>query len=190
MREELDDALRAPDDGPRRFHRVLEQMYLAYAEDVAQRARLRVPERHIDDVCAATWDAVPRGLETFKGESSFRGWLLRIADNKATDVLRRARDRDREALSSVISTLFAQAPSRGRPSREVARAEMEHLVRKLIDELTPDDRELLLLHYREGKKAVDIAHERGLAPNTVAQRIVRARERIRQALAAAGITEP
>src|SRR5690606_22612053 len=127
---------------------------------------------------------------SFKGESSFRGWLLRIADNKATDVLRRARDRDREGLSNVISTLFAQAPSRERPSREVARAEMDHVVQGLIDELSPDDRELLLLHYRDGRKAVDIARERGLAPNTVAQRIVRAREKIRAALATAGITEP
>lgn len=67
---------------------------------------------------------------------------------------------------------------------------MDHLVRRLIDELTLDDRELLLLHYREGRKAVDIARDCGLAPNTVAQRIVRARERIRQALAAAGIEEP
>lgn len=190
LRKALAEALELPGDEPAKFHPVLERMFAAYKEDVYVLARRRVPEARVDEVFAATWDAVPRALATFRGDSSFKTFLLRIAEYKAKDILRGGHDREREALSNVISTVFMQAPSHQRPSRELARAELEHLVRKMIDELEPDDRELLVLHYREGKKAVDIARERGLAPNTVAQRIVRARDRLQKALAALGIKEP
>lgn len=188
IRQEFAKALAAPPEDAKRFNRVLERLFNAYRDDVRAVAERRLAANAgVDEVFAATWDAVPRALETFKGESSFRSWLLQIARNKATDMLRRGHERDREALSNVISTLYMQAPSRERPSRRLARAELERLVRKLIDELSPQDRALLVLHYQEGKKAVDIARERGVAPNTVAQQIVRARARLQKALEAVGI---
>lgn len=190
LRRVFAEAAQAPGDAPSRFNPVLERMFKAYKEDVRILARRRVSEARVDEVFAATWDAVPRALATFKGESSFRTFLLRIAEFKATDILRAGHDREREALSNVISKMFMQAPSHQRPSREVARAELEHLLRKLIDELDPEDRELLILRYRDGKKAVDIARERGLKANTVAARIVRARDRLQKALAEIGIKEP
>jgi RNA polymerase sigma-70 factor (ECF subfamily) len=176
--------------GPARFRAVVTEMYRAYKDEVPAAVRSRVPklsESRIEDVCGATWEVIPKALEGFRGESSFYTWLLHIAANKALDDLRR-KDNRNDALPDLISKLIAfQAPSQERPSRKVAREEMNQVVKDIIAQLEPDDRELLLLHYGEGQSAADIARARGLPPNTVAQRLVRTRNRVKKLCEAAGI---
>jgi RNA polymerase sigma-70 factor (ECF subfamily) len=160
-------------------------MFRSYRDDVHRYARKHVPEPRVDDVCGATWQDLPKALGSFRGDSSFHSWLLGIAAKKAASELRRKKNKQHDALSGVISKLCAQAPSRERPSREVARAEMDHRVNQVIEQLDADDRELLLLHYKEGQTVAEIARARGLNTNTVAQRLVRTRDRAKKLFQAA-----
>jgi RNA polymerase sigma factor (sigma-70 family) len=173
--------------GADRFRAVADKMYRSYSGDVVAVARRRVPGHRVDDAVSATWEAVPRALGSFQKGSSFYTWLLHIAANKATDELRRGKDGRYEALSVVISQLVGQAPSNLRPSRQVAREEMKTALHEVIAQLDAEDQELLLLHYQDGHAAADIARAKGLPPNTVAQRLVRTRNRLKKLCEAAGL---
>jgi RNA polymerase sigma-70 factor (ECF subfamily) len=164
-----------------RFDAVAAEMYRAYHRDVeAIAVKRRVPDSRVDDVCSSTWTAVPKALETFKGEGSFYSWLAGIVTKKVLDEFRSAKRRKYDRLSGAIVQLCAQAPapSHERPSRQAAQAEIDRRVRHALAQLEPEERELLLLHYEEGESAADIARAQGLKPNTVAQRLVRARDRM------------
>jgi RNA polymerase sigma-70 factor (ECF subfamily) len=171
------------------FRAIAAEMFRAYRDDLQRFVAKSFPKSPVDDVCSATWEVLPRTLKDFKGDSSFHTWLLRIARHKAMDEVRRVKGKRPTALHDIISKLAPPAPSRERPSREVARAEMNELVRGIINQLEPDDQELLLLHYGEGQSAADIARARGVPPNTVAQRLVRTRNRVRKLCEAAGVGE-
>ena len=161
-------------------------MFRAYGSDVLAHARRRAPEERAEEVAGETWADVRHALETFKGDAAFHTWLMHITANKATDVLRKVGDKRYETLSTAFAKLVA--PSRATPSREVARAETESVVHTLIAELDPEDQELVLLHYHEGQAAADIARAKGLPPNTVAQRLVRIRRRLKKLCEEAGIS--
>jgi RNA polymerase sigma-70 factor (ECF subfamily) len=173
--------------GAERFEAVAVEMYRAYRGDVERLSRQKVPNARIDDVCSATWADVPKALASFKGDSSFHAWLFRIATNKANDELRRRKDNRHDRLSGVISKLCMQAPSRERPSRQLARAEIDQQVQQALAQLEPEERELLLLHHVDGESAADIARARGLKPNTVVQQLGRARQRVMKLYLAAKV---
>ncbi len=166
-------------------------MFRFYRNEVRAAVRAHGPtlsEPGLEDACGATWADVPESLERFRGDSSFYTWLVKIAAHKAIDELRQAKGDRHDPLPDLISKLIAfQAPSQERPSRKVAREEMNQLVKEIIAQLEPDDRELVLLHYGRGLSAADIARERGAASNTVVQRLVRLRHRVKKLCEAAGI---
>ncbi len=172
----------------KRFHVVVDRMKRLYGEDVLAHARRRAPPDRAEEVAQETWADVPRALETFRGEATFHSWLLHITARKAVDVLRKVHGKRYEELSETCSKLLA--PSRESPSREVARAEMDDLVQDFIAELEPEEQELVILHYHEGQPAADIARARGVPPNTVAQRLVRIRRRLKKLCEEAGISRP
>lgn len=77
------------------------------------------------DVVQEAWILALRALPSFRGESSFRTWLLRIALNAARTALRR-RGRRRETGLAAVESLTGEAPdpaTRAVLSAETERAE-------------------------------------------------------------------
>ena len=112
----------------------------ADAQDVAQGALLRAYEK----------------ITTFRGESSFRAWLFRIAIHLALNHLRgRGRDRvepvDVDDLAAFTSAL---------DTRRLVAAELWRKVSVRLDELPPKQRlvvELRLFHELSFKEIADVA---------------------------------
>lgn len=171
--------------GNRRFDALFDRLYRAYRQEVLSHARRRAPEQHAEDIAAEAWAAVPHALETFNGDAAFHTWLMRIVAYKAADLLRRIKDRRYERLSAICSALAGSAPT---PSNAVATKERAQLLHRLIADLESDDADLVIRHYGDHVSAADIARERGIAPNTIAQRLVRLRKRLKEALNAAGVS--
>jgi RNA polymerase sigma-70 factor (ECF subfamily) len=105
-----------------------------------------------------------------------RGWLFVVAANMARDEARR------EARERRHLTLLKNEPEPATPAPdERLSAELEGArVRKALDDLTPRDREVLLL-WDAGQSYEEIATQTGLARGAVGTTLARARRRLVEA---------
>jgi RNA polymerase sigma factor (sigma-70 family) len=105
-----------------------------------------------------------------------RGWLFVVAANMARDEARRQM-RERRHL-----TLLKNEPEPATPAAdETLSADLERdRVRKALDDLTPRDREVLLL-WDAGQSYNEIASQTGLAKGAVGTTLARARRRLVEA---------
>ena len=109
-----------------------------------------------------------------------RGWLFVVAANMARDEARRAA-RERRHL-----TLLKSEPEtvRSSPEEEIDADTTRTRVRAALDELTPRDREALLL-WDAGMSYDEIAAQTGLARGAIGTTLARARRRLVEAYDAA-----
>src|SRR3989442_3805898 len=111
--------------------------------------------------------------------ASARGWLFVVAANMARDDARRAA-RERRHLTLLKSEPAAGAP----PSDEAAHTESERAsVRAALEQLTPRDREALLL-WESGLSYDAIASQTGLPRGAIGTTLARARRRLVEAFEA------
>ena len=105
-----------------------------------------------------------------------RGWLFIVAANMARDEARRAA-RERRHLTLLTAESQEGAPA----SDEVFQAEQERAqMRAALEQLTPRDREVLLL-WDSGLSYSEIAAHTGLAQGAVGTTLARARRRLVEA---------
>lgn len=112
-------------------------------------------------------------INQFNGESSLGTWLYRIAVNEALQFLRR-----KGSLSLVSECDPADASAAG-DSRAVA---LRMDVNAGLDQLEANERAILILRYQEGLDYRAIAEVMDCPAGTVASRLNRARDRLRQVL--------
>ena len=134
----------------------------ADAEDVAQEALL----------------LAYRYRASFRGDSSYRSWLYRIATTTAFGWLRR-RKRSRLEPSGQLDQFADPTPS---AEGLVAGAEMQELVQRALAELEPLYRDVLIA--RVDASAPEVAAELGISVANVKIRTHRGRKQLRERLAA------
>jgi RNA polymerase sigma-70 factor, ECF subfamily len=170
-----------------------EEIYRAYRDDVLRFVRGRVGNHAVDDVCQDIWAAALSGLPAFRGDAPLRAWIFAIARHKTLDAWQRS-----GACSTLDSQLGDGGPLAGllgihpptTPSRALSRRRRAIAVRAALKRLRPEDRELLDLRFMYDLKPAEIAHilELRIPANTIAQRIVRAMQRLRHELIDGGLT--
>lgn len=140
----------------------------AAAEDAAQ------------DTFIRAWGAI----DTFRG-GVVRPWLLRIATNRAYDVIR---SRNRRPTRSLDAELFesepewtTQAHSEG-PESYAGRTELARYLDLALAQLPEDQRTAIVLSDVQGYGYDDIANITGVAIGTVKSRISRGRSALRTLL--------
>ncbi|MGA3044479.1 MAG: RNA polymerase sigma factor [Bryobacteraceae bacterium] len=166
----------AAQDRKAAFLRIYEQyapalQRLAGAYAVAREDR----EDLVQEIAAALWRALPG----YRGESSERTWLYRIAHNVAITATVRQRKRNRrEAAPDQPPDL----PSAGATAEQNLLAEEKRrMLFAAIRGLAAADRHITVLHLEglSGAEAVT-----GIAEGAVATRLTRIREKLRQAIRA------
>lgn len=145
-------------------------------------------ENDADDLTQETFIRVSQGLSTFKGQSSIATWIYQIATNAATDRLRS------RAFKQAASTVYGpehdqiqgSACASPPPSTEdqLVRKEMNQCIQSYVGFLPDNYRTVLILSELEGLKNGEIATILGLSLGTVKIRLHRAKEKLRQELAA------
>lgn len=105
-----------------------------------------------------------------------RGWLFVVAANMARDEARRAA-RERRHLTLLKSEPEADLSS---PEEEIDADTARTRVREALDQLTPRDREALLL-WDAGMSYDEIAAQTGLARGAIGTTLARARRRLVEA---------
>ena len=127
-------------------------------------------------------------LGSFKGNSSFKTWLYRIATNHCIDAARKQQrvpaplsiDAEPEEGRALVDTLEAE----GEPLTQLTAWELQREVRKAILQLPPKLRAVLVLHDLQGLQYGEIAEVAGVPLGTVKSRIHNAREQLKATLRA------
>jgi RNA polymerase sigma-70 factor (ECF subfamily) len=137
-----------------------------------------------DDFVQETFLACLESAERFREHSSVRTFLLAIARNRILLFHRRAiKDR----------SIASQARAVPEPSSSLAhlmlRDRMQLVLRHAMHQLSPELRDVLDLSYWQGLGQRDIAERLGVPLGTVASRIRRAKEALRELVASLGPLE-
>ncbi len=153
----------------RRYQRPLYSFVLGLVQDAELAA----------DVTQESLVRAWRYLGRFEAERPFRPWLYRIAANRAAS--RRSRERARPTVP--LEELTAEPVAPDDPAGDLQRAELAAQVRWAIGQLSPQQREAMVLVELEGQTANDAAQVMGCSPATVRQHIFRGKKRLRVLLA-------
>lgn len=129
-----------------------------------------------EDAASETFAKVVREIERFKWRGAgFEGWLFRIARNAIVDIQRRA---GRETLTEEL--VEPREPSHdGSPEAVFAGIETATELRAVLDELPPEQREVLLLRFGAGLDTNETGRAMGRNANAIRQLQLRALRNIR-----------
>jgi RNA polymerase sigma-70 factor (ECF subfamily) len=142
---------------------------------------LRDPELGRDaeqEVYATAW----LKLSQLRVAERFLHWIRRIARNQAVRSLRiRVRERAQVGLDAALATYADASPF---PLDRLVDAETRAALYAAVASLPPTSREVILLHYRDGRPLDQVAEHLGIRTDAVRQRLSRARTALRRALSA------
>ena len=134
------------------------------------------------DMTQETFIKAYNSLGSFRGDSKFSVWLYRIANNVCLDFLR-SRSRKPTVLLSVEDdegeeTQLDVADESQSPELLLERGLTRDAVRRGLDTLPPDYKQILLLREIQGLSYEEIALALGIDLGTVKSRIFRARKKL------------
>ena len=129
-------------------------------------------EDAVQETMIKAWQSLPR----FRGESSMRSWILRIAHNTSISMLRRRRERVM-APEDMPETAGGIDPARS----SAAMADLRS-VRTALDSLDELSRSIVILREVEGMSYSEIATTLEVGVPTVKTRLLRARRKLSDAL--------
>ena len=139
---------------------------------------LRDPDEAEDVVEETFWQAWQKAGSYEPSKGAVSTWLLTIGRRKALDRLR-ARKRNREDTTSGEST-FDDLPSRSPdPANEAEGSELRENIRAALQELPPEQREVLELGYFSGLSQAEIADATGQPLGTIKTRMRLAMQKLR-----------
>jgi RNA polymerase sigma-70 factor, ECF subfamily len=141
-------------------------LYMAYsyvkdyglAEDIAQEAFVKFYGK----------------VDSFRGESSLKTWLLRITINQCKDHLKRW-DTRKILLTNKVTEILHE---RGDPESKAIEGEKRSELHLKLLKLPVKYREVLFLYYYQELKVNEMADVLGLNPSTAKTRLKTGRERL------------
>ena len=147
-------------------------LYRALQPAVVSYLRARAGDE-AEDLASETWIAVARGLSNFSGdEQAFRSWVFTIAHRRLIDhhraAARRPRTRTLHATEGEQRDGPLDLPAADDPARDVLDAVAgDEAVRRIVDLLSPEQAEIVLLRVVGGFPVEDVAAITGRRPGTI-----------------------
>jgi len=127
-----------------------------------------------------------RTIHRFRGQSSLRTWIYRIAVNQARNrhrFWRRRHKADQVSLDAHIAS-HGEFPgvTGSQPDQVLAQKELASRLQRALDALPFDQRTAIVLREIDGLSYEEIAYSLGVALGTVKSRLTRARVTLRNEL--------
>jgi RNA polymerase sigma-70 factor (ECF subfamily) len=138
------------------------------------------------DLCQEVFLRVFRTIHRFRGHSSLRTWIYRIAVNQARNRHRfwqRRRRANQVSLDAHVATHGdSLSGTDAGPDRVLAQKELAERLHAALDHLPFDQRTAIVLREIDGLSYEEIAYSLGVAVGTVKSRLTRARQALRAEL--------
>ena len=135
------------------------------------------------DLSQEVFFRVFRTIHRFRGHSSLRTWIYRIAVNQARNRHRFWRRRHRADQVSLDAHVAAHGDclsgAEAGPDRVLAQKELAQRIERALDHLPFDQRSAIVLREIDGLSYDEIAYSLGVAIGTVKSRLTRARRALR-----------
>ena len=145
--------------------------------------------RNREDAEEVSQDSFARAflhLDTFRGDSRFSTWLSSIAINQALMKLRARRRRELHYVcpDTREDAQFRAEVADGTPTLEqqYSQKELQRILASAMEELPLASREVLQLREVEERSTAETARILGLSISAVKSRMLRGRQKLRQAL--------
>jgi RNA polymerase sigma-70 factor, ECF subfamily len=138
-------------------------------------------EQDAEDVVQEAYLRAFRSFGGFHG-SNGRAWLLTIVRNTSYTLLKKNRAVD--LTTTFDEEIHAPGHESVSPATVLEHAEDAELIRKAMDELPAEFREILILRHQEGLSYKEIGEIVKIPAGTVMSRLARARAKLREYLAA------
>ena len=126
-----------------------------------------------------------QALGNFKKASQFYSWLHRIAINCCIDFMRRGAERGVVSNDPVSDDAFYHHEAvrhLSSPSNAVDYEEFCLYLQRAVTQLTPKQREVFILHYKEELSLKEIARKMGRSIGTVKAHLFQVRYNLRELL--------
>jgi RNA polymerase sigma-70 factor (ECF subfamily) len=157
-----------------------EQVVLPHIDAAYNLARwLTRNERDAEDVVQESYLRAFRFFTGFRGGDA-RAWLMRIVRNTCYTWLHA--NRPLQEAAEFDETFFSPDSRSPNPEEAALRNDRGALVRKALETLPPNFREVMILRELEGLSYKEIADITGMPAGTVMSSLSRARDRLRQVL--------
>ncbi len=137
---------------------------------------VRDPDLASDVLQAVFAKAIEQGHHS--REETRKGWLFRVAFHEA--LAHRRRENVRDQARRKLSSLWTRADER--PEESLIRGETVQAVRKALERLPPEQRQVVQARIHDEKTFAQIASELNLPLGTVLTRMRLAMERLRRGL--------
>ncbi len=134
-----------------------------------------------EDLCQEVLVKLMSREEAFRDGERERAWVIRVSINACKDLLRSRRHRQTVSLDSVVE------PAAPRAADRLVERETAGEVLGCVQRLPLKYREVVFLFYYQGFSVKRIAGLLGCKEDTVAQRLHRARKKLRPMLRERGI---
>ena len=171
------DGVKGPGNRPEER---ISQMIKTYEKDLLRLCRVYLKEESLaEDAMQETFIKAYKNLHTFRGDSSDKTWLFRIAINVCRDMQRTSWFRNISRMVSLDSVQIQQP----------LKSEISHALMDEIMRLPKKYREVILLYYYEDMKQNEIAEILGVSVTTVCRRIEKARELLKDMLKGGNVLE-
>lgn len=151
------------------YQRPLRRLVNSYETEPSRRDDL------FQEIALGLWQAIPR----FRGDSSERSWLYRIAHNIAISAMESRRRRERR--ESPMEESAGNPNASDHPDRALVMEEKRQAMLAAMRELPAIDKQLIVLHL-EGLSYEEIEEIAGLSQSAIGSRLSRIRDRLTETI--------
>jgi len=167
------------------------QVYQFAWKYFAGASRTGNPHTLAEEVAQKTFIAVHKKLENLRDPARFRPWLFKIAINYCYEEDRRNRRgnflrNDEEDENGELLNLESDYPT---PFRQTLQKDIVQWVLKALDQLSPEQRSVLILKEYQGLKFREIAEALEISENTAKSRLYAGLQHMRLYLERKKITQ-
>ncbi len=157
-----------------------EELFARYSPAVFGYLHRMSEDRHLaEDLTSETFYRAMRAIDGFRGDSSMKTWLLRIARNLYLN--RKRHDERSSSLEDLEEKGIVPAAGDADPESQLILDEESEVVRRALRALSEDDRSILLLCAEDELRCREIADVLGISVTAAKVRLFRAAKARRSA---------
>lgn len=164
-----------------RFDAVYKKVSLPVYKFISR--RIGSDETATEEVFTNTLSAAWRGFKTFRHKSSYFTWICRIALNKIADYYRGQINERSRYIAPLLEDIANIEDKNLTPDEDFALQELRVSIRKCLDVLPTEKRNLLYLRYWENFTIKQIAKSFGVSERIIEGKIYRAKKKLKKVLA-------